>query len=95
MPSGAIGLSYGESGKRSSPAVDLGDYELDCVTTSVLRRQDRGIRGTREDAPMDIGEQIRTLYIEPIEEPRPTEVSAPVELVPDPLPDPRRELHLA
>jgi hypothetical protein len=41
---------------------------------------------------MNIGEQVRTVYIEPIEEPLPTEVPPPVELVPDPLPDPQREL---
>ena len=41
---------------------------------------------------MNIGEQIRTVYIEPIEEPPPTEEPARVERVPEPLPDPRREL---
>jgi hypothetical protein len=41
---------------------------------------------------MDIGEQIRTLYIEPIEESPPTEEPVPLELVPDPLPAPIREL---
>ena len=41
---------------------------------------------------MNIGEQVRTVYIEPIEEPPPTEVSAAVEPLPDPLPDPRRQL---
>lgn len=92
MPFGVIGLSYGESGKRSSPSIDLADYELDRVTTSVLRRQDKRSHGTREEAPMDIGEQIRTLYIEPIEESPPTEDSRPLELVPDSLPAPIREL---
>ena len=41
---------------------------------------------------MNIGEQMRTVYIEPIEEPPPTEEPAFVERVPDPLPDPRRQL---
>ena len=41
---------------------------------------------------MNIGEQVRTVYIEPIEEPPPTEVSALVEPMPDPLLDLRREL---
>ena len=40
---------------------------------------------------MNIGEQVRTVYIEPIEEPLPTEDSTPLELVPDPLPAPIRE----
>jgi hypothetical protein len=41
---------------------------------------------------MNIGEQVRTVYIEPIEEPPPVEVPALVEPMPDPLPDARREL---
>jgi hypothetical protein len=41
---------------------------------------------------MNIGEQIRTVYIEPIEVPPPTEDSVPLELVPDPLPATTREL---
>jgi len=41
---------------------------------------------------MNIGEQVRTVYIEPIEEPPPTEEPSLVERVPDPLPDPRRQL---
>ena len=49
-------------------------------------------RRHREGGVMNIGEHVRTVYIEPIEEPPPTEVSAPVEPMPDPLPDPRREL---
>jgi hypothetical protein len=40
---------------------------------------------------MNIGDQVRTVYIEPIEEPPPAEVAAPVEPMPDPLPDPRSE----
>jgi hypothetical protein len=35
---------------------------------------------------MNIGEQVRTIYIEPIEEPPPTPMPAPPERVPDPLP---------
>jgi len=49
-------------------------------------------RRRREGAAMNIGEQVRTVYIEPIEEPPPTEVSALVEPMPDPLPDPRHQL---
>jgi hypothetical protein len=49
----------------------------------------------REDAPMNIGEQIRTLYIEPIEEPPPTEDPVPLELVPDPVQARIRELEPA
>ena len=45
-----------------------------------------------EDAPMNIGEQVRTLYIEPIEESPPTEDPRPLELLPDALPPPMREL---
>jgi hypothetical protein len=41
---------------------------------------------------MNIGEQVRTVYIEPIEEPPPTEEPARLEPVPDLLPDTRREL---
>jgi len=41
---------------------------------------------------MNIGEQVRTVHIEPIEEPPPTEEPAFVERVPDPLPDPLRQL---
>jgi hypothetical protein len=41
---------------------------------------------------MNIGEQVRTVYIEPIEEPSPTETLARLEPVPDLPPDPRREL---
>jgi hypothetical protein len=41
---------------------------------------------------MNIGEQVRTLYIEPIEEPPPTEKPVPLEPVPDPLPAPGAEL---
>jgi hypothetical protein len=37
---------------------------------------------------MDIGEQRRTIYIEPIEEPAPAEPPAPRE----PVPDPRKDL---
>jgi hypothetical protein len=44
---------------------------------------------------MNIGEQVRTVYIEPIEEPPPTETSVAAEQVPDPLPDPGRELEPA
>jgi hypothetical protein len=39
---------------------------------------------------MNIGEQVRTVYIEPIEEPPPTEEPPRLELVPDPLADPRQ-----
>lgn len=42
----------------------------------------------REEPSMNIGVQVRTLYIEPIEEPPPDQIPAPVERVPDPLPDP-------
>jgi hypothetical protein len=41
--------------------------------------------------PMDIGEQRRTIYIEPIEEPAPVDVPEPSEPVPDPRKDPERE----
>jgi hypothetical protein len=41
---------------------------------------------------MNIGEQVRTLYIEPIEEPPPTEDFVPVEWVPDQVPIPTGEL---
>jgi hypothetical protein len=44
---------------------------------------------------MNIGEQVRTVYIEPIEEPPSTETPAPLELVPDPLPDATRALEPA
>ena len=44
---------------------------------------------------MNIGEQVRTVYIETIEEPPPTETSVAAEQVPDPLPDPGRELEPA
>ena len=44
---------------------------------------------------MNIGEQLRTIYIEPIEEPPPTETPAPLESVPDPMPDAGRELEPA
>jgi hypothetical protein len=44
---------------------------------------------------MNIGEQLRTIYIEPIEERPPTETPAPLESVPDPLPDAGRELEPA
>ena len=37
---------------------------------------------------MDIGEERRTIYIEPIEEPGPVEAPLPSE----PLPDPRKDL---
>jgi len=37
---------------------------------------------------MNIGAEVRTLYIEPIEEPPPDQVPASVERIPDPLPDP-------
>jgi hypothetical protein len=40
---------------------------------------------------MNIGEKLRTLYIEPIEEPQP-EMAAPPEPIPEPLPDPERTL---
>jgi hypothetical protein len=49
-------------------------------------------RRHRDGGAMNIGEQVRTVYIEPIEEPPPTEEPAFVERVPDPLPDPRRQL---
>jgi hypothetical protein len=38
---------------------------------------------------MDIGEQRRTIYIEPIEEPPPAEEPAPAI---DPAPEPRRDV---
>jgi hypothetical protein len=38
---------------------------------------------------MDIGEQRRTIYIEPIEEPAPVEAPGPSEPAP---PDPRKDL---
>jgi hypothetical protein len=41
---------------------------------------------------MIIGKPLRTLYIEPIEEPAPAEASVPVELAPDPLPAATSEL---
>jgi hypothetical protein len=41
---------------------------------------------------MNIGEPLRTIYIEPIEEPPPTEIPALLEPTPDRLPDARREL---
>jgi hypothetical protein len=44
---------------------------------------------------MNIGEQVRTVYIEPIEEPPPIEIPARLEAAPDPLPDARRELEPA
>jgi hypothetical protein len=44
---------------------------------------------------MNIGEQVRTVYIEPIEEPPSTETPAPLEPVPDPLPDVTRALEPA
>jgi hypothetical protein len=44
---------------------------------------------------MNIGEQVRTVYIEPIEEPPPAEISAVLEPAPDRLPDARRELEPA
>jgi hypothetical protein len=44
---------------------------------------------------MNIGEQVRTIYVEPIEEPPPTETPAHVEAVPDPLPEPGVELQPA
>jgi hypothetical protein len=37
---------------------------------------------------MDIGEERRTIYIEPIEEPAPAEAPEPRE----PVPDPRKDL---
>ena len=37
---------------------------------------------------MNIGEQVRTVYIEPIEEPPETQTPASLEQVPDPLPAP-------
>jgi hypothetical protein len=40
---------------------------------------------------MDIGEQRRTVYIEPIEEPAPVDVPEPSEPVPDPRKDLERE----
>jgi hypothetical protein len=43
---------------------------------------------------MNIGEQIRTIYIEPIEEPPPTEMPALPERVSDPQPNAGRELEL-
>jgi hypothetical protein len=52
-------------------------------------------RRHREGGAMNIGEQVRTVYIEPIEEPPPTEESVAAERVPDPLPDPRHELEPA
>jgi hypothetical protein len=44
---------------------------------------------------MNIGEPLRTIYVEPIEEPPPTETPALLEPAPDPLPDARRELEPA
>jgi hypothetical protein len=44
---------------------------------------------------MNIGLPVRTIYIEPIEEPPPDELPTPVERVPEPLPDPRVELEPA
>jgi hypothetical protein len=44
---------------------------------------------------MNIGEQVRTVYIEPIEEPPPAEIPAVLEPAPDRLPDARRELEPA
>ena len=41
---------------------------------------------------MNIGEQVRTVYIEPIEEPPMTETPVRLEPVPDLLPDTRRQL---
>jgi hypothetical protein len=41
---------------------------------------------------MNIGEQVRTIYIEPIEEPPPTDTPTPPERVPDPVPVPGAEL---
>jgi hypothetical protein len=41
---------------------------------------------------MNIGAPIRTVYIEPIEEPPPAETPAPPERVPGPLPYPGAEL---
>jgi hypothetical protein len=49
-------------------------------------------RRRREGSAMNIGEQVRTVYIEPIEEPPPTERPARLEPVPDLLPDTRRQL---
>ena len=49
-------------------------------------------RRRREVDAINIGEQLRTVYIEPIEEPPPTETPARLEPVPDPLPDTRRQL---
>jgi hypothetical protein len=46
--------------------------------------------GTREDAPMDIGEQLRTLILEPIEEPLSEEILAAEEAAVEPLPVPGR-----
>jgi hypothetical protein len=43
---------------------------------------------------MNIGEPVRTIYIEPIEEPPPTQTPAPVEKAPDPLPAPGAALEL-
>ena len=44
---------------------------------------------------MNIGEQLRTVYSEPIEEPPPTEIPALLESAPDRLPEARRELEPA
>jgi hypothetical protein len=41
---------------------------------------------------MNIGFQVRTIYIEPIDKPPPAETPAPPEPVPDPLPAPGVEL---
>jgi len=47
-------------------------------------------RRRREVDAMNIGEQLRTVYIEPIEEP--PQPRSRREPVPDPLPDTRRQL---
>lgn len=52
-------------------------------------------RRRREGGAMNIGEQVRTVYIEPIEEPPPAEIPAVLEPAPDQLPDARRELEPA
>jgi hypothetical protein len=43
---------------------------------------------------MNIGLYLRTLYIEPIDDPPPTEDPIAVEQVPGPLPDPAVRLQL-
>jgi hypothetical protein len=45
-------------------------------------------RSPCQEGSMDIGEERRTIYIEPIEEPAPVQAPEPSE----PVPDPRKDL---